>query len=102
MTNRNLIPFSSDEILADECRESARILALQFAETMTRLSDSSLDECYALSNLMMILTRIAYDDDQTTDTHLAFAELLTESDLDDFLFINEPELIPILRYFDRD
>ena len=101
-TTRNDIPFPDDDVLSDECRESARLISLQFAQTMLHTSDSDIDESFALANLMMLLTRIAYRDDYTTTTLLALESLLPADDLEDFLFVDDRDALPILRYFDID
>lgn len=98
MTKRNDIALAPDDALADECRESARLIALEFANTMQYLSDSSLDSSYALSSLMMTLTRIAYNDDETTDTHLAFDKFADSEFIDDLYFASHLDL-PIIKYF---
>ena len=98
MTNRNDIPLPLDDILAEECRESARLIALQYADLMQSLSESNLDLAYALIELMGNINATAYQNDLTTSTANAFSENLLNDDMIDLILFDAID-IPIKKYF---
>lgn len=107
MTNRNSTPlpsFNSDDESPELeliLQNSTRILALAAADLIMHLSDSNLDESFALAEMISMLTTCIYCNDQTMTLRESFDELIAdETFLDDLFFA--PADLPLLAFFDRD
>lgn len=105
MTNRNATPLPAFDSNDDSpeleliLQNSTRILALAAADLIMQLSDSNLDESFALAEMISMLTTCLYCNDQTMTLRESFDELAADSSfLDDLFFA--PANLPILAFFE--